>query len=48
MIIKLFNLILLIFLILFFRYGKTRTAKLIIETDDMVWTYGIRGILPKY
>ena len=29
-------------------YGKTRLAELIIETEDMYWSYKLRGILPKY
>lgn len=29
-------------------YGKIRKAKLIIETDEMYWSYIIKGILPKY
>lgn len=29
-------------------YGKTRQAKLIIETEEIYWSYTIKGILPKY
>ncbi|EAR97253.2 flagellar associated protein (macronuclear) [Tetrahymena thermophila SB210] len=29
-------------------YGKVRQAKLIIETDEMYWSYVIKGVLPKY
>lgn len=29
-------------------YGKTKSAVLIIETDDMFWSYKVKGVLPKY
>ena len=29
-------------------YGKTLVGKLVIHTDDMQWTYLIRGTHPKY
>ncbi|CAD8092149.1 unnamed protein product [Paramecium primaurelia] len=29
-------------------YGQIRSGKLIIETDDMYWSYKVRGTLPKY
>ena len=29
-------------------YGKTIKGKLIIQTEDMYWSYIVKGILPKY
>lgn len=29
-------------------YGKIRRGKLIIQTDDMYWSYLVKGVLPKY
>ncbi|KAL4497051.1 hypothetical protein ABPG72_002207 [Tetrahymena utriculariae] len=29
-------------------YGKAKAGKLIIETDEMFWSYQIKGVLPKY
>ncbi|KAL4498636.1 hypothetical protein ABPG72_019754 [Tetrahymena utriculariae] len=29
-------------------YGKTRQGKLIIQTDEMMWSYLVKGTLPKY
>lgn len=29
-------------------YGQIKQGKLIIETDDMYWSYQVRGTLPKY
>ncbi|ESO84826.1 hypothetical protein LOTGIDRAFT_196276 [Lottia gigantea] len=29
-------------------YGKVYTAKLVIQTSDMQWSYNIRGVLPEY
>ncbi len=29
-------------------YGKERTGRLVIETEDMQWAYEVVGILPRY
>jgi hypothetical protein len=29
-------------------YGKEKRGKLIIETNDMYWSYILKGSLPKY
>lgn len=29
-------------------YGKTRRGKLIVQTQDMYWSYLVKGVLPKY
>jgi len=29
-------------------YGKMKTGKLIIQTDEMFWSYNIKGVFPKY
>lgn len=29
-------------------YGKPRSGKLIIETEDSYWSYVVKGVLPHY
>jgi hypothetical protein len=29
-------------------YGKSKNGKIIIQTDEMYWSYLVKGILPKY
>ena len=29
-------------------YGKIRKGKLVIQTEDMYWSYVVKGVLPKY
>mmetsp|Transcript_72782 Transcript_72782/g.167028 ORF Transcript_72782/g.167028 Transcript_72782/m.167028 type:complete len:116 (+) Transcript_72782:3715-4062(+) len=29
-------------------YGKTVTGKLIIQTEEVYWSYAVRGVHPKY